>query len=97
MVEGSSLGGVSALDDDELVISDAVQSEQPRLLILGGLVARNRILECREFDYDVPLEVQRAFEVRVFATPGKYLAVEFRDDVRDEVGIPLVLHRVVDS
>src|SRR5262245_62403098 len=92
----SNGGGVPALDDDQLHLAGAGPPKRGRGLILGGAVAGHRLVERRELDDHEALEVLRTLEDPVAASSRQDLPLVSCDDRRDEIGVPLVLHWIVD-
>src|SRR4051812_26706298 len=86
---GAARGGelaVHTLDDHQLDLAGAVLLPERRgLLVLGRVVAGDRLVEARELDDDEPGELFRALEDLELAAAGQDLAAEFRDDPGHEV------------
>src|SRR6195256_4722759 len=86
-----------ALDDDDLQLGGAVLLAVRRgLKVLRRFVAGDRLLEARELDDDEAVEFLRALEDLELAAARQDLAAELLEDDRSQVGVLLVLIRIVD-
>src|ERR1700719_1627567 len=86
-----------ALDDDDLQLARAILFAVRRgLEVLGRFVAGDRLLEARELDDDEAVEFLWALEDLVLAAARQDLAAEFLKDAWYQVGVLLVLIRIVD-
>src|SRR6202048_46236 len=86
-----------ALDDDDLQLARAVLLAVRRgLKVLGRFVAGDRLLEARELDDDEAVEFLRALEDLELAAARQDLAAELLEDAWYQVGVLLVLIRIVD-
>src|SRR5262249_58183591 len=90
-------GGVPTLDDDQLHLAGACPAEGGRRLIIRGAVTGHRLVEGWELDHHEALEVLRSFQDPVAPGPRQDLPLISRNDRRDEISVPLVLGRIVDS
>src|SRR5579862_8047509 len=88
---------VATFDHDGLDLAGAIgAAEGGGLVVLVGREAGDALREGRKFDHHEALKFWRPFHDLELAAAGQNLAAKFGDDRRHQVGVLLILDRIVD-